>query len=132
MRRKDALAILVATSLTAVMAAPSLAVDDLSLNVTPATECVSAGQTITVTLDVASLSAAVNGVQVLLHYDNTLLTLIDVVPTDLGLTPPDEGWVVNGNSSSNPSKRQVPLNGNSSSWGSRVWSTMTLWPSKRR
>jgi len=92
MRRKDVLAILVATSLTVVMAAPSLAVDDLSLNVTPATECVSTGQTITVTLDVASLSAAINGVQVLLQYDDTLMTLVDIVPTDLGLTLPASGW----------------------------------------
>ncbi len=92
MTRKDALAILMAASLTLVVAAPSLAADDLSLNVTPATECVSTGQTITVHLDVANLSAAINGVQVRLNYDDTLMTLMDVVPTDLfGGDPP--GWV---------------------------------------
>ncbi|MGD2107963.1 MAG: cohesin domain-containing protein [Phycisphaerae bacterium] len=92
MRRKDALAILMATTLSGLIAVPALAVDDLSLNVAPGTECVSASDTITVTLDVANLSSAINGVQVLLEYDDTLMTLVDIVPTDLGLTLPASGW----------------------------------------
>lgn len=94
MRRRDTLHVVLMAALVAtVVATPSLAVDDLSLNVAPGSECVSISDTITVTLDVANLSAAINGVQVRLHYDNTLMTLVDIVPTDLGLSPPDEGWV---------------------------------------
>ena len=93
MRRKNAvLAVVAAVSCIALVTTPSWATDDLSLNVTPATECVSTGQTITVYLDVANLSAAINGVQVRLNYDDTLMTLVDVVPTDLGLTEPASGW----------------------------------------
>ncbi len=83
---------LVAVSAAVAVAAPALGTDDLSLNVDSGTECVSTGQTITVTLDVANLSAAINGVQVRLNYDNTLMTLVDIAPTNLfGGTPP--GWI---------------------------------------
>ncbi len=94
MRRKEVLVLAGMAALVVAMgAAPVSAVDDLMLNVDAGTVCVSTGQTVTVTLDVANLSAAVNGVQVLLNYDDTLLTLVDIVPTDLGLSPPAAGWV---------------------------------------
>ena len=92
MRRKEVSVVaMVATMIAALTAGPAYAVDDLSLNVAPGTECVSTGQTITVTLDVANLSAGINGVQVRINYDNTLMTLVDAVPTDLQLGVP--GWV---------------------------------------
>ena len=94
MKRKEVAAIVLMTASAAMLGArPSLAVDDLSLNVESGSECVEATDTVTVTLDVANLSAAINGVQVRLHYDNTLLTLVDIVPIDLGFSEPDEGWV---------------------------------------
>jgi len=74
-------------------AAPTMAVDDLSFNVAAGSESVMPGDTVTVNLDVADLSAAINGVQALIHYDNTMLTLVDVVETDLGLISPAEGWI---------------------------------------
>jgi len=78
----------------AVWAAPSAqAVDDLMLNVAAGSESVTPGDTVTLTLDVANLSAPINGVQALIQYDDTVLALTSVVPTDLGLTLPDEGWV---------------------------------------
>ena len=85
---------LVASAIVGRFTAPASAVDDLILNVDPGSVCVSATDTVTVTLDIANLSAAINGVQVLLNYDTTLLTLVDIVPTDLGLPPPDGGWVL--------------------------------------
>jgi hypothetical protein len=77
----------------AVAAAPASALDDLRLMVTSGSTAVAPGQTVTVTLNVANLSRAINGVQALVRYDPAILTLTDAVPTDLGLTPPDEGWV---------------------------------------
>ena len=74
-------------------AAPVSAIDDLSLAVSGGAGQVAPGDTVTVTLDVANLSAAINGVQALIRYDDTLLTLVGVVPTDLALTPPSAGWV---------------------------------------
>ena len=73
-------------------AAPALAVDELSLNVTTATT-VSPGDTVTVTLNVGALSTAINGTQALLQYDQTILSLQSVVATDLGLIAPAEGWI---------------------------------------
>jgi hypothetical protein len=61
-------------------ASPARAVDDLSLNVAAGSETVAPGDTVTVTLDVANLSAAINGVQIRIQYNTTLMTLIDVVP----------------------------------------------------
>ena len=75
------------------LATPALALDDLSLNVVPGSEFARPGDTVLVTLDVANLTAAINGAQVLIRYDDTLLTLIDVISTDLGFTPPNQGWV---------------------------------------
>lgn len=75
------------------VAKPADAVNDLRLNVAAGSVCVSASDTVTVTLDASNLSAAVNGVQVLLQYNPALMTLVDIVPTDLGLTPPAAGWV---------------------------------------
>ncbi len=66
---------------------------DLSLNVATGSEKVMQGETVTVTLDVADLSTAINGVQALIHYDMSLLSLTGVEPEDLGLTLPPEGWV---------------------------------------
>ena len=51
------------------------------------------GDTATVRVSVSNLSAAINGVQVLLNYDTSILTLTNITPTDLGLTEPAEGWV---------------------------------------
>ena len=62
---------------------PAIAVDDLSLNVAAGSENVQPGDTVTVTLDIANLSVPINGVQVRLNYDTTVMTLIDVLPTDL-------------------------------------------------
>jgi hypothetical protein len=75
------------------VATPARAIDDLSLNVSAGSEAVQPGDLVYVTLDVSSLSAAINGVQALIQYDNTLLSLLTIAPTDLGLIPPAEGWV---------------------------------------
>ncbi len=69
------------------------AIDDLTLNVAPGSESVAPGDTVTVTLNVANLSEAINGVQALISYDPGLLTLTGITPTDLGLLSPAEGWV---------------------------------------
>ena len=74
-------------------AVPALGVNDLVLNVAPGSDVVRPGDTVTVTLDVFSLSAGINGVQALLAYDPLIMTLVDIVPTDLGLFPPNAGWV---------------------------------------
>ena len=98
MKRKEVSAIVLMAASAAMWGArPSLAVDDLSLNVAAGSENVQPGDTVTVTLDVANLSEAINGVQVRLNYDTLIMTLIDVVPTDLVaggyITAPAEGWV---------------------------------------
>ncbi len=67
----------------------ALGVDDLALNVVPGSENVMPGDTVTVTLDVANLAAPVNGVQALMQYDPTILSLSSVVPANLGVG----GWV---------------------------------------
>ena len=59
MRRREVTTIVLTALMAAVVAAtPARAVDDLSLNVQAGSECVEATQTVTVTLDVANLSAA--------------------------------------------------------------------------
>ena len=98
MTREKSLAVaFVATLVMVLGASPARATDDLSLNVEAGSESVQPGDTVTVTLDIANLSAAVNGVQVRLSYDTTVMTLIDVAPTDLvaaGLiVSPAAGWV---------------------------------------
>jgi len=72
-----------------------MATDDLHLRtgVEPTVVCVDVGDTVQVTLEVENLSAAINGVQALFHYDTAVLTLVSIVPTDLNLTPPNDGWV---------------------------------------
>ncbi|MGD2107961.1 MAG: cohesin domain-containing protein [Phycisphaerae bacterium] len=75
------------------MAVPAAMADELSLGVAPGSETVMPCDTLIVTLEVADLTAAINGVQALIRYDDTILSLVDITPTDLGLTPPDEGWV---------------------------------------
>ncbi|MCK4658281.1 MAG: hypothetical protein KAV82_02060, partial [Phycisphaerae bacterium] len=52
---------------------------DLTLNVATGSECVDTDDTITVTLDVACLPEGVNGVQALIHYDTSLMTLVDII-----------------------------------------------------
>jgi len=81
--------------LTAVLAvvSPALAVNDLTLTVAPGSASVRPGDTVTVTLGVSNLSTAINGVQSLLGYDPSVLSLVDIVPTNLGLAPPAAGWV---------------------------------------
>jgi len=66
---------------------------DLLLTVQPGSESVQEGDPVIVTLDVANLSTAINGVTALIHYDTSLLQLESVVPRDLGLTPPASGWL---------------------------------------
>lgn len=67
----------------------ALALNDLSLNVTPASVNVMPGDTVTVTLDMANLSASINGVQTRLQYDPSILSLLSIVPTNLGVG----GWI---------------------------------------
>lgn len=73
-------------------ARPAAAVDDLRLIVSPGSTLVRPGDSVTVTLQAANLSQAINGVQALLHYDPAVLSLTGVVPTDLGFLPPAQGW----------------------------------------
>ena len=56
-------------------------------------QLVEPGQPVTVELKVNNLSMAINGVQALFHYDTSLLTLDSIVPVDLGLAPPAQGWL---------------------------------------
>ncbi|MCK4658584.1 MAG: thrombospondin type 3 repeat-containing protein, partial [Phycisphaerae bacterium] len=51
---------------------------DLTLNVAAGSECVDTDDTITVTLDVACLSEGIDGVQALIHYDTSLMTLVGI------------------------------------------------------
>ncbi len=66
---------------------------DMILNISPGSEKVTQGDTVTATLEVANLAGAINGAQALFSYDNTLLQLESIEPTDLGLTLPEVGWV---------------------------------------
>ena len=92
--KQEARIIAMITGLMAGLAAtPVTAIDDLALNVAPGSEFVEPGDTVTVTLDVANLSTPINGVQALIQYDSAFMALADIVPTDLGLNAPDEGWV---------------------------------------
>ncbi|MFQ5461499.1 MAG: cohesin domain-containing protein [Phycisphaerae bacterium] len=59
---------------------PAMAADDLALNVVAGSESVAIGGTVTVTLDVATLSTAINGVQSFMHFDNTILQLDSIIP----------------------------------------------------
>ncbi len=66
---------------------------DLLLNIAPGSENVTQGDTVTATLEVANLATAINGVQTVFSYDNSLLQLDSIVPNDLGLTLPEAGWL---------------------------------------
>ncbi len=91
---KNRLGVATLAAVLIVWATPSArAMDDLVLNVAAGSESVTPGDTVTLTLDVANLSAPINGVQALVHYDDTVLALTSIVPTALPLTPPDGGWV---------------------------------------
>lgn len=82
--------VLVCTVLLGVVA-PVFAVNDLSLVVAPGSGLVQPGDTVTVTLDVANLTAALNGVQSFIHFDPTLLSYTGVtVNTTVG----GVGWTV--------------------------------------
>ncbi len=80
----------IAPACTLTIGSPS---GELSLNVAPGSEHVLIGETVTVTLDVADLVEPINGVQALMQFDDSLLSLIDITPTDLGLTLPEDGWL---------------------------------------
>ena len=90
-RRKIPVIVVIAGLRASLAMTPTMAVDDLSLNVAPGSESVMPGDTVNVTLEVANLSTAINGVQALMHYDDSLLTLLSIVPEDLGLMAPAEG-----------------------------------------
>lgn len=66
--------------------------DNLILNVAAGSDAVTPGDTVILTLDVANLSEAVNGVQALLRYNDTVLSLIGIVPAELDLPPPADRW----------------------------------------
>jgi hypothetical protein len=83
----------VAAAIALAWAWPARAVDDLALTVAGGGTMVQPGDIVFVTLDVGSLSSAINGAQALIGYDPAILSLTDIVPTDLGLTPPAQGWV---------------------------------------
>ncbi len=59
---------------------------ELFFTVADGSECVTTADPITVTLDVANLSTAINGVQALVHYDTARLTLVGITPAT--------GWVL--------------------------------------
>ena len=68
--------------LAAVTAAPALAADnELWLTVATGSECAAPDDQVTVTLDVANLTCAINGVQALIHYNTTYLSLVSITPT---------------------------------------------------
>ncbi|MCK4659564.1 MAG: hypothetical protein KAV82_08595, partial [Phycisphaerae bacterium] len=56
---------------------------DLTLNVAAGSECVDTDDTITVTLSVACLPEGINGVQALIHYDTSLMTLVGITAESL-------------------------------------------------
>ncbi|MFQ5461080.1 MAG: cohesin domain-containing protein [Phycisphaerae bacterium] len=62
------------------MATTNLIVNDLTLNVAAGSQSVAVGDTVTVTLDVANLSAPINGVQAFMHFDTTILQLNSIIP----------------------------------------------------
>ena len=72
---------------------PLKAVDDLFLNLEPGSDMVMPGDTVTVSLFVANLSSPINGVQALMNYDPSILSLVSITETNLGLLAPSEGWV---------------------------------------
>lgn len=91
-RTRRFLALIAVASATWAMASPARAVDDLRLTLAgPAS--VLPGDAVVVTLDVANLTTGINGVQALISYDNSVLSLVDITPTDLGLVAPAAGWV---------------------------------------
>ncbi len=85
--------VLAVLSALSAVARPASAVDDLRLIVAPGSSLVQPGDTVTVTLQAASLSQAINGVQALLRYDPAVLSLVEIAPTDLGFVLPAQGWV---------------------------------------
>ena len=56
------------------------ATDDLILNVPGAPQVVPVGQQVNIDLQVANLSTAINGVQALMHYETSELTLVSITP----------------------------------------------------
>lgn len=93
-RRRTGLAFALSAVTAVVMgAAPAQAVNDLALVVAPGSESVNPGGTVTLTLEISNLVEAINGVQVLIGYDASILSLADLTPTTLSLTPPAAGWM---------------------------------------
>ncbi|MCK4658194.1 MAG: right-handed parallel beta-helix repeat-containing protein [Phycisphaerae bacterium] len=54
--------------------------DQLLLTVAPGSQCVTTNGTVEVTLDVAHLTAAINGTQARVHYDPARLSLVSITP----------------------------------------------------
>lgn len=69
----------VAMFLALVAVAPAHGAGALSLHVAPGSSMARLGDVITVTLDVAGLAAPINGIQAFVHYDPSVLRLVDVV-----------------------------------------------------
>ncbi len=59
---------------------------NLDLNVAAGSESVAPGDPITLTLDVSNLTSPINGAQALIHFDNSVLTLIGITPNG------GQGW----------------------------------------
>lgn len=57
-----------------------LGTNDLMLNVRPESVSVQIRQNVVIDLEVYNLTKAINGIQALLQYDDTILTLVEVVP----------------------------------------------------
>ncbi len=68
---------------------PAYTANDLSLNA-PTDECFDVGDVIAVTLDLADLTEPVNGVQVVLLFEPSLLAPLEISPGDGGGSPWDD------------------------------------------
>lgn len=69
----------VAMFLVALAVTPARGAGQLSLQVASGSTMARLGDVITVTLDVAGLTAPINGIQAFVHYDPSVLRLVDVV-----------------------------------------------------
>lgn len=72
---------------------PAYTANDLSLNA-PTDECFDVGDVIVVTLGLTDLTEPVNGVQVVLRFEPSLLALLEVSPGDGGGSPWDDAMEV--------------------------------------
>ena len=87
-RGRSATNVWIAALAAMVCAGPAAAVNDLTLNV-PGPLTVQPGDTVTVELNVANLAVldAINGAQVFLNYDTTIMTLTAISSTRLNPPP---------------------------------------------